>query len=437
MASSSNRIDRAKTDTNNDFFLTCSAFHRPNNSLLVALERQVTPFLIRTFVRASPGLRTSHFSGASLPTESEYQIYTWQVCSLCLLLSTNHFSSKRMDATLSELLLTLRAQGAPPTLSSTGTTLDTSTSRNEVYSSTAKYVFRSIYPDPSPAGNRDRANGGTFQSKELGVVYAKDLSDAASLDDGWEPNSSDTNRRDMNGPREEKKAKDGEDAMDTTELPTERPPKDSSPPPEQETNRSGDGGTGNTSTSRETRTLAELRFRPGDYISVTVVFPKGESGPPPSAGGGGANSGFGASGLNIRGSAGGGIGSRGDAGPPRQIPWVTGTSAAEPSRPGGAFSSTGGGWRGRGGGGPPGRADRDRDVPPPRDDRTRDYGGRGRGRGAGTRGHPRSRSRSITRGRQRSRSRSMDRSMASSRSRSRRSISHSRSRSPPRRRRGD
>ena len=326
--------------------------------------------------------------------------------------------------------MTLRAQGAPPILSSTGTTLETSTSRSEIYSSTAKYVFRSIYPDPSPAGNRDhRASGGTFQSKELGVVYAKDLSEASILDDGWEPNSIDTNKGTVDGPREEEKTKEGEDVMDTNEMPIERPPKDSSPPAEKTTTNLGDVRNGNASGPRESRTLADLRFHPGDYITITVVFPKGDSGPPPSAGGAGASGGFGASGLNIRGSAGGRVGdSRGDTGPPRQIPWVTGTSAAGPSahsRTGG-FSS-GSGWRGRGGGGPPGRGDRDRererDIPPPRDGRTREYGARGRG--AGGRG---------------ARSRSRDRSMGSSRSRSKRRSpprSKSRSRSPPRRRRGD
>jgi hypothetical protein len=227
-----------------------------------------------------------------------------------------------MNATLREILLTLRSISSP--------------NHTDLQHPLAKYIFRAVYSDTSAGG------GGRIQVKELGTVFARDLSNVSLLSESFEPGSQLSN----NG-----------DAMDMDK--------------EERARR-----------EREDRTLEQMRFLPGDYLDVAVILPKSSAAP----GGHGVGPG-----LQIKGavaataaaaanSLNGGL--RGAPGPDR---WGSG-----PAGRGGP--AAGGHWRGgapvpagppgRGAGGPPrglgaGRGgsgrdrerDRDRDIPPPREPR--------------------------------------------------------------------
>jgi histone deacetylase complex subunit SAP18 len=337
-----------------------------------------------------------------------------------------------MDSTLQEVLLTLRAVASPAPSFNTASGNINPTASPELHHPLAKYTFRSVYPDP--------ATGGRFQSKDLGDVYARDLSDIAIFDKPFpvlsepvEVKMEDTLKKeavdDIPGvfadPSGERPV---EEAMDTT---------DTAAP-----NDTNGKDAGKHTTGRESRTLQDLRFRKGDYLAISVRFPKAAatSGIPPISTTIGAGI---PAGLSIRGSAGGppipgrgGFGVR-DVGPVRQIPWVTspvtpttGTNPRDVRR--GAHWRGGaptGPSRGGFGGKPDGPGDR-RAIPSPREERNVDrrWGSRVGRSGGLLRGGRRSRSRS----RSPRRSRSRDLSMASSRSR--RSKSLSKSRSPPPRR---
>ncbi|KIM29498.1 hypothetical protein M408DRAFT_328750, partial [Serendipita vermifera MAFF 305830] len=372
---------------------------------------KVSPFLIRVFVKQYPGHRTSQFDGPDFPSQDEFQVYTW------------------MDSTLQELLLTLRAiTSQAPGPNGTGPANSTSA---ELHHPSAKYTFRSVYPDP--------ATGGRFQSKELGDVYARDLSDSSIFDQPFPPSEDPT----------EVEMKPDDNTVDSSEKPRGGDPDGLKPDDndrmdiadtgagnEDDNNPENGRDTGKHAVGREARTLADLRFRKGDYLAIAVRFPKTPATPglpPVSTAGGPGN-------LNIRGSAGGpagggGFGAR-DSGPARQIPWVTSpTTPTAGTNP--RDARKGPGWRGgapagpsRGGfGGRDGPGDR-RAIPPPRDNGYGDRRGggpRGGGRGGPPRGGRRSRSGSQS---PRRRSRSRDLSMGPARSKS---LSRSRSRSPPRR----
>ncbi|KAF9458483.1 Sin3 associated polypeptide p18-domain-containing protein [Collybia nuda] len=297
----------------------------PAGQPIVSREK-TAPFLIRTFVKIGGFHRLSLFEDASLPTTDEQQLFTWK------------------DATLREVLSTLR---------------NTAPLVPEYRHPLARFSFRTVYADPTAKGR--------FQSKELGMVYSRDiLGEPGSLG--------------VTAPRL------CEDVDGETREPTER--------------------------EKEERTLDELRFVPGDYLLIAVLLPKNISAPSEIAIKG---SGTGAAQPNGWRSGPGAVG-RGDGG------WG-GTVAP----PGPGAGRGGGHWRGesnpapsgpRGGrgGGDLGRdRDRDRDredrtdrrVPPPRrGDRgdsppTRGRGGWGRG-GRGDRGGGRSRSRTRSRSRSRS-----------------------------------
>ena len=335
-----------------------------------------------------------------------------------------------MNSTLQELLLTLRAVTAQASLPNAPG--PASTAIAELHHPSAKYTFRSVYPDP--------ATGGRFQSKDLGDVYARDLSDTAIFEKPFpvlpDPVEVDMKPEESVEDAPAKPAVDSDDVkpeegdkMDVTDTAGPTNIAEAGPANGKEGGRHATGG-------REARTLADVRFRKGDYLAIAVRFPKTSAAsglPPITTGAAGA--------LNIRGSAGtpasasgrGGFGGR-DAGPARQIPWVTSpttpTTGANPRdarrganwRGGAPTGPARGGFGGRG----DGPADR-RGVHPPRDNGYGDRRGgtRGGGRGGASRGARRSRSGSRS---PRRRSRSRDLSMASSRSKSR-----SRSRSPPRR----
>ncbi|KAG8856552.1 hypothetical protein FRB91_000651 [Serendipita sp. 411] len=353
-----------------------------------------------------------------------------------------------MDATLPELLLTLRSLSSPsPSFFQQSTTRGASTQDGQIlHSHLAKYTFRAIYPDPSA--------GGRFESRELGVVFSKDLCEPSVLTESYEPSLEAKTKGDSENKEEEMEMKDEAakvESMETAEQPVlTRPPKDTSPPPgDSNANQNTTEAKENAKSSRENRTLYDLRFRQGDYLSVSVVLP-----PQPGSGGVGGEKSGGAPGgsIGIRGSAPGGDRNRFGRDEPRQIPWVTSPTTTGPTSRGG-FGG-GGIRRGRGGASSgavgdigsgagrgldrngPTNGRRDRDVPPPRDDRHGDRERRASLRAGGREetnrrsGNRRSRSRSPSRSRNnaRQRSRSRDHSMASSRSH-RRSRSRSRSRS--------
>jgi histone deacetylase complex subunit SAP18 len=232
------------------------------------------------------------------------------------------------------------------------TTLRVAASSPELRHPLARYSFRAIYADS--------ANRGRFSSKDLGIVYSRDiLGEPGSLQQ---------------------------------------------PAPRLVTD---DGPEGLFEKGRDERTLDELRFVPGDYLCVAVLLPKNITVPTGTTGE-----------LAIKGTAApvgaapggwknaGGSGGRADAG------WGGALGAARGTGRGGGGHWRGGsdapparsvrGGAGRGGVAPDiGRRDRDHDVYQPRDD---DRGDRRippprraltpprRGRGRGGRSRSRSRS---------------------------------------------
>lgn len=319
---------------------------------------QTSPFLIRTFIKIGSFHRLTLFEDGTLPTTDEQQIFTWCVLPLLLVHQQAHGLiyicdvRYRKDTTLRELLTSIR-NIAPQT--------------PEYRHPLARYSFRAIYADS--------ASRGRFASKDLGIVYSRDIL--------GEPGT-------LNSPAPRLLEDDDEEGREKSER------------------------------EKEERTLEELRFVPGDYMCVAVLLPKNVSvgtaerdiAIKGSAGTGGAPA---TNGWRTSGAAGGGT-RVGDGG------W--GGSIAPPSA--GAPTGRGGGhWRGgsdappsvsrglgrgRGGGGDfagrdrdydsrmdISRGDRDRRVPPPRRDSPphRGGGGRDRERG-GPRGGRRSPSRSRT-----------------------------------------
>ncbi|KIM75231.1 hypothetical protein PILCRDRAFT_79224 [Piloderma croceum F 1598] len=324
----------------------------PAGQPIVSREK-TSPFLIRTFIKIGSFHRLTLFEDGTLPTTDEQQIFTWK------------------DATLRELLTSLR---------------DIAPQTPEYRHPLARYSFRAIYADSAARGR--------FASKDLGIVYSRDI-----LGEPGTLNSP--------APRLLEDEDDGEE-----------------------------GGKEKSEREKEERTLDELRFVPGDYLCVAVLLPKNVN----------VVTGERDRDIAIKGSAGGA------SGPPATNGWRTGGAGGSARGDGGWGGSVapisagaptgrgGGHWRGgsdipppisrglgrgRGGGGGGGgggdfagrdrdydsrmdsRGDRDRRVPPPRRDSPPHRGGGGRDR---DRGGPRG---------------------------GRRSLSRSRSRTPPRRKRYD
>ncbi|KAJ7630504.1 histone deacetylase complex protein, partial [Roridomyces roridus] len=265
------------------------------------------PFLIRTFLKIGGFHRITLFEDGTLPTTDEQQLFAWK------------------DATLREVLTTLR---------------NTAPHVAEYRHPLARFSFRAVYVEQ---GSRGR-----FASKDLGVVYSRDIL--------------------------------GEPGTLTSTAPRLLAGGDDSTP--------------------DDKTLDDLRFVPGDFLLVAVLLPKNVTMPSEISikGSASAPNAAAAAPNGWRPAAGGPGGARGDNG------WGGLGSSGGP--PGGAGRG-GGHWRGdssglstRGGGvGRGGNRDRemdlDRRVPPPR------RGGRDspphRGGGRGRRGERDSRSRSPPR----------------------------------------
>jgi histone deacetylase complex subunit SAP18 len=252
----------------------------------------------------------------------------------------------RKDATLREILTTLRST-APQTA--------------EYRHPLARYSFRSIYFDSHASSSRREGGkmggGGHFASKDLGIVYSRDiLGDPGSISSGVAPRLL-------------------EDYEADTAL------------------TSGEGA-GN-------KTLEELKFVPGDFLCVAVLLPKNVAV---------------TSGISGELAVKSGPGSAAAATAPSNG-WKTSGPRGGDGGWGGPVSAFGGGGGGRGSGGhwrgesngPSGlgrgrggtRRDRDDDfrrVPPPRRDSSPPRrSGRGAGGGGGRRRSRSSRSRSPLR----------------------------------------
>ncbi|CAA7259437.1 unnamed protein product [Cyclocybe aegerita] len=288
-----------------------------------APREKTAPFLIRIFVKVGGFHRLTLFEDGTLPTTDEQQIFTWK------------------DATLREVLTTLR-NTAPQVV--------------EYRHPLARFSFRTVYADPS--------NKGRFSSKDLGMVYSRDiLGEPGSLN--------------HTAPRL---------LQDV------------------ETSHRGTG-----ENEREERTLDELRFIPGDYLLVAVLLPKNVTLPTElSIKGSGAAAASSGTANGWKSGASGPGAAKGDGG------WGKGAagSGSGTSRGGGHWrgDSNGPSGRGRGGGRGGGDFGRDRDrdsdrqdsrVPPPRRlDSPPPRGGWGP---RGGRGDRRSRSRSRSPPRRRNR----------------------------------
>lgn len=224
----------------------------------------------------------------------------------------------RTDATLREILLTLRSISSP--------------NHTDLQHPLAKYTFRAVYPDTSAGG------GGRFQTKDLGTVFARDLSNVPVLSDPFDLDAQPRNGDAMEMDKEERARRE-----------------------------------------REDRTLEQMRFFPGDYLDIAVILPKSAAAPGGHAGG---------PGLQIKGAVAAAAAANPLNGGPRSAPgadrWAPGAGRGGPA--------AGGHWRGGGpapagpsgrGGAPSGFVasrggfgrdrerdrDRDRDVPPPREPR--------------------------------------------------------------------
>ncbi|KAF8652271.1 hypothetical protein AX16_004487 [Volvariella volvacea WC 439] len=247
----------------------------PGGQSIVSRDK-TAPFLIRTFIKIGSFHRLTLFEDGSLPTTDEQQIFTWR------------------DATLREVLTTIR---------------NTAPSVPEYRHPLARFSFRVVYADPT--------NRGRFASKDLGMIYSRDIL--------GEPGSLGTT-----APRLTEDA-DGENR----EL---------------------------TQREREERTLNELRFVPGDYLLVAVLLPKNVSAPTE---------------LSVKGSAAAANGWKGPGQGRTDSGWG-GAIGPGSGRGGGHWrgeSNTPSGPRGRGAGRGGGDRDRDRDrvgdrfdrrLPPPR-----------------------------------------------------------------------
>lgn len=94
--------------------------------------------------------RLTLFEDSTLPTTDEQQIFTW--CVQITYFAMNILTARRKDATLREVLTTLR---------------NTAPHVTEYRHPLARFSFRTVYADPS--------NKGRFAQKDLGMVYSRDI----------------------------------------------------------------------------------------------------------------------------------------------------------------------------------------------------------------------------------------------------------------------
>ncbi|KAH6891560.1 Sin3 associated polypeptide p18-domain-containing protein [Coprinopsis sp. MPI-PUGE-AT-0042] len=217
---------------------------------------KTTPFLIRAFVKVGGFHRLNVFEDGALPTADEHQVFTWK------------------DATLRELLTTLRDTSSPSSLAFA-----------ELKHPLARFSFKALDADSSPNSSGHKSSRSTFKytTKELGMVYSRDIL--------GEPGPFSLSTGATTAPRllqdEEQQASSTHtlDADDTA----------------------NGNGAGDKAGRDHDKTLEDLRFVPGDYMLISVILPKSALATPATAAGGAS-----ATELNIKGAnatqAGGGAG---------------------------------------------------------------------------------------------------------------------------------
>ncbi|KAJ6519362.1 histone deacetylase complex protein [Mycena sanguinolenta] len=147
-------------------------------------REKTAPFLVRAFLKIGSFHRITLFEDGTLPTTDEQQLFTWK------------------DATLREILSTLR---------------NTAPHVAEYRHPLARFSFRAVYVE--------QGRGGRFASKDLGMVYSRDILGEPGTLTSTAPRLL-------------------EDAFE----------------------ESGPIG--------DERTLDDLRFVPGDFLLVAVLLPK-------------------------------------------------------------------------------------------------------------------------------------------------------------------
>lgn len=124
--------------------------------LTVSLISQTAPFLIRAFIKIGSFHRVAQFEDGPLPITDEQQIFTWYDFAACITTCNSytdaHVRLSRKDATLREVLTTLRA---------------TAPALPEIRHPLARYSFRALYADS--------ATRGRLAQKDLGIVYSRDI----------------------------------------------------------------------------------------------------------------------------------------------------------------------------------------------------------------------------------------------------------------------
>ncbi|KAH6908182.1 Sin3 associated polypeptide p18-domain-containing protein [Coprinopsis sp. MPI-PUGE-AT-0042] len=214
---------------------------------------KTTPFLIRAFVKVGGFHRLNVFEDGALPTADEHQVFTWK------------------DATLRELLTTLRDTSSPSSLAFA-----------ELKHPLARFSFKALYADSSPNSSGHKTSRSTFKytTKELGMVYSRDIL--------GEPGSFSLSTGATTAPRllqdEEQQALstqslDGDDTAN---------------------------GNGAEKGGRDhDKTLEDLRFVPGDYMLISIILPKSALATPATAAGGASTAELSIKGANATQSGGG------------------------------------------------------------------------------------------------------------------------------------
>ncbi|KAH6879936.1 Sin3 associated polypeptide p18-domain-containing protein [Coprinopsis sp. MPI-PUGE-AT-0042] len=216
---------------------------------------KTTPFLIRAFVKVGGFHRLNVFEDGALPTADEHQVFTWK------------------DATLRELLTTLRDTSSPSSLAFA-----------ELKHPLARFSFKALYADSSPNSSGHKSSRSTFKytTKELGMVYSRDIL--------GEPGSFSLSTGATTAPR---LLQDEEQAF------SQAPDDDAA------------NGNGAEKGGRDhDKTLEDLRFVPGDYMLISIILPKSALATPATAAGGASTAELSIKGANAT-QAGGGAGSVG------------------------------------------------------------------------------------------------------------------------------
>ncbi|KAH6891568.1 histone deacetylase complex protein, partial [Coprinopsis sp. MPI-PUGE-AT-0042] len=205
---------------------------------------------IRAFVKVGVFHRLNVFEDGALPTADEHQVYT----------------SK--DATLRELLTTLRDASSPSSLAFA-----------ELKHPLARFLFKALY-----AGHKSSRSTFKYTTKELGMVYSRDIL--------GEPGSFSLSTGATTAPR---LLQDEEQASSALPL---------------DADDTANGNGAEKAGRDHDKTLEDIRFIPGDYMLISIILPKSALATPATAAGGASTAELSIKGANAT-QAGGGAGSVG------------------------------------------------------------------------------------------------------------------------------